>query len=141
MSYRPKTKLGILGGGQLGRMMIQETINIDVDVHVLDPDPDAPCRDIAHSFTNGSFKDYDNVLAFGKGMDVVTIEIEHVNVDALEELEKLGVKVYPQPNVIRLIQDKGAQKEFYSEHGIPTSDYRLIGESEAANHTDFYPVF
>lgn len=141
MSYRPKTKLGILGGGQLGRMMIQETINIDVDVHVLDPDPDAPCRDISHSFTNGSFKDYDTVLAFGKGMDVITIEIEHVNVDALEELEKQGVKVYPQPNVIRLIQDKGAQKEFYAEHGIPTSDYRLIGENEAANHTDFFPVF
>ncbi|MFM1874294.1 MAG: hypothetical protein RL266_31 [Bacteroidota bacterium] len=141
MSYRPKTKLGILGGGQLGRMLIQETINLDVDVHVLDPDPDAPCRDIAHSFTNGSFKDYETVLEFGIGMDVVTIEIEHVNVDALEELEKQGVKVYPQPNVIRLIQDKGAQKEFYAEHGIPTSDYRLIGENEAENHTDFFPVF
>ncbi|MCF8460692.1 MAG: 5-(carboxyamino)imidazole ribonucleotide synthase [Flavobacteriales bacterium] len=141
MSYRPKTKLGILGGGQLGRMLIQETINLDVDVHVLDPDPDAPCRDIAHAYTNGSFKDYDTVLAFGKAMDVLTIEIEHVNVDALEVLEKQGVKVYPQPNVIRLIQDKGAQKEFYAEHGIPTSDYRLIGENEAKDHTDFFPVF
>lgn len=141
MSYRPKTKLGILGGGQLGRMLIQETINLDIDVHVLDPDPDAPCHDIAHAYTNGSFKDFDTVLEFGKGMDVVTIEIEHVNVDALQELEKQGVKVYPQPNVIRLIQDKGAQKEFYNEHGIPTSDYRLIGENEAKNHTDFFPVF
>lgn len=141
MSYRPKTKLGILGGGQLGRMLIQETINLDIDVHVLDPDPDAPCRHIAHAFTNGSFKDYDTVLAFGKEMDVVTIEIEHVNVDALQELEKQGKKVYPQPNVIRLIQDKGAQKEFYHEHGIPTSDYRLIGENEVENHTDFFPVF
>ena len=141
MSYRPKTKLGILGGGQLGRMLIQETINLDVDVHVLDPDPDAPCRDIAHAFTNGSFNDYETVLAFGKGMDVLTIEIEHVNVDALEELEKQGVKVYPQPNVIRLIQDKGAQKEFYDKHGIPTSDYRLIGENDAENHSDFFPVF
>jgi len=141
MSYRPKTKLGILGGGQLGRMLIQETINLDIDVHVLDPDPDAPCRDIAHSYTNGSFKDYETVLAFGAGMDVLTIEIEHVNVDALDVLEKQGVKVYPQPNVIRLIQDKGAQKEFYSEHGIPTSEYRLIGENEAQNHIDFFPVF
>lgn len=141
MSYKPKTKLGILGGGQLGRMLIQETINLDIDVHVLDPDKDAPCRDIAHSFTNGSFKDYDTVLAFGKDMDVLTIEIEHVNVDALEQLEKDGIKVYPQPNVIRLIQDKGAQKEFYKLHDIPTSDYRLIGENEAANHTDFFPVF
>jgi 5-(carboxyamino)imidazole ribonucleotide synthase len=141
MSYRPKTKLGILGGGQLGRMLIQETINLDIDVHVLDPDLDAPCRDIAHSYTNGSFKDYDTVLAFGAGMDVLTIEIEHVNVDALEVLQKQGVKVYPQPNIIRLIQDKGAQKEFYTEHEIPTSDYRLIGENEAKNHTDFFPVF
>lgn len=141
MSYKPKTKLGILGGGQLGRMLIQETINLDIDVHVLDPDADAPCKDIAHSFTNGSFKDYETVLAFGKGMDVLTIEIEHVNVDALEVLEKEGVKVYPQPNVIRLIQDKGAQKEFYTKHNIPTSDFRLIGENEAANHTDFFPVF
>jgi len=141
MSYKPKTKLGILGGGQLGRMLIQETINLDIDVHVLDPDPDAPCRDIAHAFTNGSFKDYDTVLAFGKGMDVLTIEIEHVNVDALVALEKQGVKVYPQSNVIRLIQDKGAQKEFYAENGIPTAEYRLIGENEIKNHTDFFPVF
>ena len=141
MSYRPKTKLGILGGGQLGRMLIQETINLDVDVHVLDPDPDAPCRDIAHAFKNGSFKDYETVLSFGKGMDVLTIEIEHVNVDALEVLEQQGVKVYPQPKVIRLIQDKGAQKEFYDKHGIPTSAYRLIGENDAKNHSDFFPVF
>lgn len=133
--------MGILGGGQLGRMLIQETINLDIDVHILDPDPDAPCRDIAHAFTNGSFKDYDTVLAFGKGMDVLTIEIEHVNVDALEVLEKEGVNVYPQPKVIRLIQDKGAQKVFYRKHGIPTSDFRLIGENEAADHTDFFPVF
>ncbi|MDB4655619.1 5-(carboxyamino)imidazole ribonucleotide synthase [Flavobacteriales bacterium] len=141
MSYKPKTKLGILGGGQLGRMLIQETINLDIDVHILDPDQNAPCRDIAHSFTQGSFKDYDSVLAFGKNIDVVTIEIEHVNVEALEKLESQGVKVYPQPNVIRLIQDKGAQKEFYAKHEIPTSPYRLIAENEAKNHTDFFPVF
>ena len=141
MSYKPKTKLGILGGGQLGRMLIQETINLDIDVHILDPDQNAPCRDIAHSFTQGSFKDYDSVLAFGKNMDVVTIEIEHVNVEALEKLESQGVKVYPQPNVIRLIQDKGAQKEFYAKHEIPTSPYRLIAENEVKNHTDFFPVF
>lgn len=125
----------------MGRMLIQETINLDIDVHVLDPDPDAPCRDIAHAYTNGSFNDYDTVLAFGAEMDVLTIEIEHVNVDALEVLEKQGVKVYPQPNVIRLIQDKGAQKEFYTEHKIPTSEYRLIGKNEVQDHTDFFPVF
>jgi 5-(carboxyamino)imidazole ribonucleotide synthase len=141
MSYRPKTKLGILGGGQLGRMLIQETINLDVDVCVLDPDENAPCRDIAHEFTHGSFKDFDTVMQFGKDKDVLTIEIEHVNVDALDALEKQGIKVYPQPNIIRLIQDKGAQKEFYDLHDIPTSAYRLIGKDEAKDHTDFFPVF
>ncbi|MFT4545007.1 MAG: 5-(carboxyamino)imidazole ribonucleotide synthase [Bacteroidia bacterium] len=141
MSYKPKTKLGILGGGQLGRMLIQETINLDIDVHVIDPDENAPCRDIAHSFTHGSFKDYDTVLAFGRGKDVLTIEIEHVNVEALEKLEAEGVKVYPQAKVIRLIQDKGAQKEFYSKHNIPTSPYRLVEENDAKNHADLLPVF
>jgi 5-(carboxyamino)imidazole ribonucleotide synthase len=141
MSYTPNTKLGILGGGQLGRMLIQETINLDVDVHILDPDANAPCKNIAHSFTHGSFKDFETVLAFGKTMDVLTIEIEHVNVNALAQLDSEGVKVYPQPSIIRMIQDKGAQKEFYTKHEIPTSEYRLIGENEAKNHTDFFPVF
>jgi 5-(carboxyamino)imidazole ribonucleotide synthase len=141
MSYRPKTRLGILGGGQLGRMLIRETINLDVDVHVLDPDPDAPCRHICHSFTQGSFNDYDMVLAFGQQVDVITIEIEHVNVDALEQLESMGKKVFPQPGVIRLIQDKGAQKEFYRQHGIPTPDYRIIEANGIGNHTDFLPAF
>ena len=141
MSYRPKTRLGILGGGQLGRMLIRETINLDVDVHVLDPDPDAPCRNICHSFTQGSFKDFDAVMAFGQEVDIITIEIEHVNVDALEKLEAQGKKVFPQPRVIRLIQDKGAQKEFYREHDIPTPDYRLVEAGRVGEHTDFFPAF
>lgn len=141
MSYRPKTRLGILGGGQLGRMLIRETINLDVDVYVIDPDPDAPCRNICHSFAQGNFKDFDAVIAFGQGVDVITIEIEHVNVDALEKLESLGKKVFPQPNVIRLIQDKGAQKEFYRENGIPTPAYRLVEAGRIGEHTDFFPAF
>lgn len=141
MSYRPKTRLGILGGGQLGRMLIRETINLDVDVHVLDPDPDAPCRHICHRFTQGSFKDFDAVMAFGQEMDIITIEIEHVNVDALEQLEAQGKRVFPQPHVIRLIQDKGAQKDFYRANGIPTPDYRLIGANAVGEHTDFLPAF
>jgi 5-(carboxyamino)imidazole ribonucleotide synthase len=141
MSYRPKTRLGILGGGQLGRMLIRETINLDVDVHVLDPDADAPCRHISHQFTQGSFNDFETVLAFGQTVDIITIEIEHVNVDALDKLEAMGKQVFPQPSVIRLIQDKGAQKEFYRTHGIPSPDYRLVAANGIGEHTDFLPAF
>lgn len=141
MSYLPKTRLGILGGGQLGRMLIRETINLDVDVHVLDPDPEAPCRHICHSFTLGSFNDFDAVMAFGQQVDIITIEIEHVNVDALEELEAKGKKVFPQPGVIRLIQDKGAQKEFYRQHGISSPDHILVEAGRVGEHTDFLPAF
>jgi 5-(carboxyamino)imidazole ribonucleotide synthase len=128
--YDQSFQLGILGGGQLGRMFIQEAVNVNLSVHILDPDPNAPCKEIASSFTNGSLKDYDTVLAFGKDKDLVTIEIEHVNVDALEELEKRGVKVYPQPSALRIIQDKGLQKKFYVKHHIPTPDFYLV-ESKA----------
>ena len=123
-------KLGILGGGQLGRMFIQEAISYNLDVHVLDPDINAPCKDISTTFQVGSLQDFDTVYAFGKDKDVMTIEIEHVNVDALEKLEQEGVKVFPQPNILRMIQDKGLQKEFYASHGIPTSDYHLIADKE-----------
>ena len=119
-------KLGILGGGQLGRMFIQEAINYNLDVHVLDPDENAPCKDISTTFRTGSLKDFDAVYNFGKGKDVVTIEIEHVNADALQKLEDEGVKVFPQPKILKMIQDKGLQKQFYAEHGIPTSDFHLI---------------
>ena len=122
-------------------MLIRETINLDVDVHVLDPDPDAPCRHICHQFTLGSFNDFDAVMAFGQTVDVITIEIEHVNVDALQQLEAQGKRVFPQPHVIRLIQDKGAQKEFYRQHGIPTPDDRLVEADRVGEHTDFLPAF
>ena len=111
-------KLGILGGGQLGRMLIQESINYNVTTHVLDPDPHAPCKDICNHFTAGSLTDYDTVYKFGKKVDLLTIEIEKVNVDALEQLEIEGVVVYPQSRVIRLIQDKGVQKQFFKENDI-----------------------
>ena len=123
-------KLGILGGGQLGRMFIQEAISYNLDVHVMDPDENAPCKDISTTFMVGSLQDYDSVYSFGKDKDVLTIEIEHVNVDALQTLEDEGVKVFPQPKILRMIQDKGLQKEFYAAHGIPTSDYHLIENKE-----------
>ena len=126
-------KLGILGGGQLGRMFIQEAINYNIHVSILDPASNAPCADSAHDFVIGDFNDFDTVLNFGRNMDVVTIEIEHVNVTALYELERLGVKVFPQPKVIELIQDKGLQKEFYQTKNIASSSYQLIDREVTAD--------
>ena len=125
-----QTKLGILGGGQLGRMFIQEAINYNISVSILDPDADAPCKNICDVFTVGSLGDYHTVYNFGKNLDLITIEIEKVNVDALEDLEKAGVKVYPQPHIIRLIQDKGLQKQFFKENDIPTSPFQLFNNRE-----------
>jgi len=119
-------KLGILGGGQLGRMLIQQAINYNVTVKVLDPDSNAPCRNLCEEFTVGSLGDYETVYKFGKTVDLVTIEIEKVNVDALEQLEKEGVMVYPQSRIIRLIQDKGLQKQFFKQNDIPTADFQII---------------
>lgn len=133
-------KIGVLGGGQLGRMLIQEAVNWNLHIAVLDPDPNAPCKDIATSFTHGKLTDFDTVLAFGKTADLLTIEIEHVNVDALEALEKEGKEVYPQPHVLRLIQDKGLQKMFYRDHGIPTAPFELIeNKAEIAKHAAAFP--
>jgi 5-(carboxyamino)imidazole ribonucleotide synthase len=123
-------KLGILGGGQLGRMLIQQAINYNVTVKVLDPDPEAPCRKLCDEFTIGSLGDYETVYNFGKTVDLLTIEIEKVNVDALEQLEKEGIIVYPQPRIIRLIQDKGLQKQFFRENDIPTADFQIVNSLE-----------
>lgn len=123
-------KLGILGGGQLGRMLIQQAINYNVTSLVLDPDPDAPCKHIANYFENGSITDFDTVYNFGKKADIITIEIEKVNIDALEQLEKEGKQVFPQSRVIRLIQDKGVQKQFFKENDIPTSPFQIVNTKE-----------
>lgn len=119
-------KLGILGGGQLGRMLIQQAINYNVTVKVLDPDREAPCRKLCDEFVVGALNDYQTVYNFGKKVDLLTIEIEKVNVDALEQLEKEGVLVYPQARVIRLIQDKGLQKQFFKQNDIPTAPFQVI---------------
>lgn len=135
-------KLGILGGGQLGRMLIQAGIDLNLHFLILDPDADAPCKTLAHEFYHGSFADFETVYNFGKKCDVVTIEIEHVNCDALAKLKAEGIKVYPDPEVIRTIQDKGLQKEFYKKYNLPTADFRLLkDESELAAHQDFLPAF
>jgi 5-(carboxyamino)imidazole ribonucleotide synthase len=133
-------KLAILGGGQLGKMLIQEAVNWNTEIHILDPDKDAPCKNLAASFTCGSLQDFDTVVAFAQNADVVTIEIEHVNVDALEHLEKQGKKVYPQPALLRMIQDKGLQKQFYRQNGIPTADYVLVeNKRELESHVAAFP--
>jgi 5-(carboxyamino)imidazole ribonucleotide synthase len=119
-------RLGMLGGGQLGRMFIQEALNYDVHVHCMDPDKDAPCKTIASSFTVGQLTDYDQVMQFGKDKDVLTVEIEHVNVQALSDLEQQGVRVFPQPRVLAIVQDKGLQKQFYADNAIPTAPFRLV---------------
>ena len=122
-------KIGLLGGGQLGRMLIQEAIDLDVEIHCLENDLDAPCAKIAHGFTKGSITDKQTVLDFGAAFDLISVEIENVSIEALYELEKLGKKVYPQPRVLELIRDKGVQKEFYKTHQIPTADFQLVTDT------------
>ncbi|REG84069.1 5-(carboxyamino)imidazole ribonucleotide synthase [Algoriphagus antarcticus] len=133
--------LGVLGGGQLGRMLIQSAINYNQDVHILDPDPNAPCKDLCQRFTVGSLKDYNTVYAFGHGCDVITVEIESVNTEALEQLQREGKKVYPQPHILSLIKDKRKQKRFYQQHGIPTADFILTADkAEVIQNSDFLPA-
>ncbi|WP_025762075.1 5-(carboxyamino)imidazole ribonucleotide synthase [Dyadobacter tibetensis] len=136
------SRIGILGGGQLGLMLLQAAIDWNLDVHILDPDAHAPCKSIAPHFQQGSLQDYDTVYAFGKELDIITIEIEKVNVEALERLEQEGKKIYPQPSVIRKIQDKRTQKQFYADHGLPTAEFILTEDKEdAARHESFLPAF
>ncbi len=126
-------KIGILGGGQLGRMWIQNALNYNVNVSILDPDKDAPCKNICDDFQVGSLADFNTVYEFGKKVDLLTIEIEKVNVEALKKLVAEGVKVYPEPLIIELIQDKGTQKQWLKEHHIPTSDFKLIDSKSDLN--------
>lgn len=121
-------KLGILGGGQLGKMLLAETRKFDIQTYVLDPSSEAPSQFGATKFFQGSLMDYNTVYQFGKMVDVLTIEIENVNLDALDALETEGLKIYPSPKTLRMIQNKGRQKDFYVEKNIPTSAHqRFVG--------------
>ena len=133
-------RLGVLGGGQLGRMLIQSAIDFNITLSVLDPDPHAPCAKLG-SFQMGALTDYDAVMRLGEGCDIITIEIENVNTDALKDLARTGKRIFPQPDIIALIQDKRTQKIFFSQYGIPTADF-LLTEDRAAvkRHTDFLPA-
>ena len=140
--YRALPKIGLLGGGQLGRMLLQAAIDLDFEIACLDPDAEAPCQSLAHKFVQGSFRDFDTVMAFGQDQDVISIEIEHVNIEALEALEKGGKKVFPQPHILRMIQDKRLQKQYFKDHGFPTAEFILIDSAEEiAQYADFLPAF
>ena len=124
-------KLGILGGGQLGKMMLFDTRKFDIQTYVLDPSNEAPCKIACNKFFQGNLMDFDTVYNFGKQVDVLTFEIELVNIDALEKLESEGIKVFPSPKTLRLIQNKGIQKDFYSNNTIPTAAYKRFENLEA----------
>jgi len=140
--YKALPSIGLLGGGQLGRMLLQAAIDLDMKVSCLDPDAEAPCHELAHVFKQGSFQDYDAVYQFGQHFDVISIEIEHVNIEALEQLEKEGKQVFPQPHILRMIQDKRLQKQFFQDNGFPTAPFVLTeNQADIAQHADFLPAF
>lgn len=125
--------LGILGGGQLGKMLLQVTSRLSIKTNVLDPSNDSPCKEICSEFTKGQLMDFDAVYNFGKNCDLVTYEIEHINVDALEKLEKEGVKVFPNSSTLRIIQDKSIQKQFFIDNNIPTAKFKYYNSLKDLN--------
>lgn len=134
--------VGVLGGGQLGRMLIQSAIDFNLDLSVMDPDNDAPCKAFTKRFTNASLQDEQAILDWANDLDLITIEIEHVNIEALKKLQKAGKKVYPQPEVLEIIQDKRKQKEFYKSKGLPTAPFVLLNnKEEIAQHPHLLPGF
>ncbi len=135
-------KIGILGGGQLGKMLLQKAHDFNLHIEILDPSANAPCRHLCNRFVEGDITDYATVYNFGKDLDLISIEIENVNADALAALEKEGKRVYPQPSVLKTIQDKGLQKQFYQKHQIPTSPFVLVGNRADIKAVSIdFPVF
>lgn len=134
-------KIGILGGGQLGRMLLQAAANYTVQTYVLEKDPDCPAAHLCHGFTRGDIRNFDDVYQFGKQLDAVTIEIESVNVEALEKLEAEGIKIFPNPAALRTIRDKILQKQFYRENDIPSPAFRITSVREdLKKFDDFFPA-
>jgi 5-(carboxyamino)imidazole ribonucleotide synthase len=126
-------KVGILGGGQLGRMLLQAAANYQVETHVMENDDECPAAHLCRYFIKGNIRDFDSVYNFGKSLDAVTIEIENVNIDALEKLEEEGVKIYPRPSVLRIIKNKVLQKRYYLEHQIPTAEFAVLQSVKEIN--------
>lgn len=134
-------KIGILGGGQLGRMLLQAAANYPVHTHVMENDANCPAAHLCHHFTKGDITNFEDVYQFGKDLDAITIEIESVNEAALEKLESEGVRVYPKPSALRTIKNKILQKQFYKDNSIPTSDFIITEQlSELDQHGHLLPA-
>jgi 5-(carboxyamino)imidazole ribonucleotide synthase len=140
--YKALPSIGLLGGGQLGRMLLQAAIDLDLQIACLDPDAEASCYQLTPDFHQGSFQDFETVYRFGQAYDVISIEIEHVNIAALKQLEAEGKKVFPQPHILEMIQDKRLQKQFFKDFGFPTADFVLTeNQVDLAQHAAFLPAF
>ncbi len=134
-------RVGILGGGQLGRMLLQAAANYPVETYLMENDEDCPAAQLCRRFTKGDIRNYDDVYNFGKGLNALTIEIESVNVDALERLESEGVKIYPRPSALRTIKNKIYQKQYYTAHSIPTAEYFVTTSlAMVREKADFLPA-
>lgn len=134
-------KIGILGGGQLGRMLLQAAANYPVETFVMENDPACPAAHLCHHFTQGDIRNFDHVYAFGKNLDALTIEIENVNTEALEKLEAEGKRIYPKPSVLKTIKNKILQKEYYALHSIPTPAFRITtNAADLKKASDFIPA-
>jgi 5-(carboxyamino)imidazole ribonucleotide synthase len=135
------TRIGLLGGGQLGRMFVQNALNWGVQLAILDADANAPCAECCSNFVQGDLLDFDAVYNFGKNCDLLTIEIERVNTSALRQLEAEGVRVYPQPHIIELIQDKFTQKQFFKQYGFATTDFEAVeNKNELQKYIPKFPL-
>ncbi|MBL7739782.1 MAG: 5-(carboxyamino)imidazole ribonucleotide synthase [Chitinophagaceae bacterium] len=140
-NHSASPRIGILGGGQLGRMLLQAAANYAMETSVMEGDPECPAAHLCHRFVKGDIRNFDDVYAFGKGLDALTIEIENVNVEALEKLESEGVKVFPKPAVLRIIKNKIRQKEYYRSHDIPTAGFIVTHNlDELKGQEDFLPA-
>ena len=134
-------KVGILGGGQLGRMLLQAAANYPVETFLMENDPECPAAHLCHHFTKGDIRNFDDVYNFGKGLDSITIEIESVNEDALEKLESEGVKVFPTPSALRIIKNKIVQKQYYKQQQLPTVAFVVTQNVQELNHhQNFLPA-
>ena len=137
MNQIHKLNIGIIGGGQLGKMILSESNRISLKTSVLDSNKNSPCKNLTNNFFVGDLNNYNDVLEFGKKCDIITFEIEHINVDALTELQKIGKKVYPKPETLSIIQDKSKQKKFYTENNLPTSEFKFYSNiNELNNHVN-----